>query len=109
MADRNKSYVEHVAFKVKDIGWHIRFFHEVLGMPVKEMDGPRDAPLQGAQLGAGARLVVAADHGASSSSGSSKRGKTRGSNTLISTITPSSMRSTSSATARKRSSPGRRR
>jgi len=57
MSDRNKSYVEHVAFKVKDIGWHIRFFHEVLGMPVKEMDGPRDAPLQAWTVG-GVQLIA---------------------------------------------------
>ena len=46
MTYRNKSYVEHVAFKVRDIDWHIRFFRDVLGMPVKEIDGPGDAPRQ---------------------------------------------------------------
>jgi catechol 2,3-dioxygenase-like lactoylglutathione lyase family enzyme len=43
---RNKSYVEHVAFRVQDIDWHIRFFRDVLGMPVKETDGPADSPRQ---------------------------------------------------------------
>jgi hypothetical protein len=34
----NKAYLEHVAFKVKDIHWHIRFFREVLADP--DFDGP---------------------------------------------------------------------
>jgi catechol 2,3-dioxygenase-like lactoylglutathione lyase family enzyme len=42
----NTSYVEHVAVRVKDIHWHIRFFHDVLGMTVREIDGPADAPRQ---------------------------------------------------------------
>ncbi|ABM36866.1 VOC family protein [Polaromonas naphthalenivorans] len=46
MAYSNKSYVEHVAVRVKDIQWHINFFHEVLGMDVREIDGPLDAPNQ---------------------------------------------------------------
>ncbi|MEO6292347.1 MAG: VOC family protein [Burkholderiaceae bacterium] len=41
-----KSYVEHVAVRVKDIQWHINFFYEVLGMDVREIDGPTDAPRQ---------------------------------------------------------------
>ena len=46
MAYSNKSYVEHVAVRVKDIQWLINFFHEVLGMDVREIDGPTDAPMQ---------------------------------------------------------------
>lgn len=46
MAYGNKSYVEHVALRVKDIEWHIRFFREALGMPVREVDGPREQPKQ---------------------------------------------------------------
>jgi catechol 2,3-dioxygenase-like lactoylglutathione lyase family enzyme len=41
-----KSYVEHVAVRVKDIQWHINFFYEVLGMDVREIDGPTNAPRQ---------------------------------------------------------------
>lgn len=41
-----KSYVEHIAVRVKDIQWHINFFYEVLGMDVREIDGPTDAPRQ---------------------------------------------------------------
>ena len=40
MAYSKKSYVEHVAIKVKDIDWHLRFFREVLGMEVRETMGP---------------------------------------------------------------------
>lgn len=46
MAYQKKSYVEHVAVRVKNIGWHIRFFREALGMPVREVDGPVDDPKQ---------------------------------------------------------------
>ena len=42
----NQSYVEHVAIRVKDIQWHIKFFHDVLGMEVREIDGPPEAPSQ---------------------------------------------------------------
>jgi len=57
MTVRNKSYVEHVAFRVKDIDWHIRFFRDVLGMPVKETDGPADAPRQVWTVG-GVQLIA---------------------------------------------------
>lgn len=46
MTIAKKSYVEHVAVRVKDIQWHINFFYEVLGMDVREIDGPTDAPRQ---------------------------------------------------------------
>lgn len=46
MLYQNKSYVEHVAVWVKDIHWHIGFFHEVLGMTMREVDGTLDAPRQ---------------------------------------------------------------
>ena len=41
-----KSYVEHVAVRVRDIQWHIDFFYQVLGMDVREIEGPTDAPNQ---------------------------------------------------------------
>ena len=31
-----KAYVEHVAIRVRDIDWHVRFFREVLGMTIRE-------------------------------------------------------------------------
>jgi catechol 2,3-dioxygenase-like lactoylglutathione lyase family enzyme len=46
MTYQKKSYVEHVAIRVRDIAWHIRFFREVLGMPIREVDGPSDGPKQ---------------------------------------------------------------
>lgn len=42
----NTAYVEHVAIRVRDIQWHIRFFHAVLGMPMREVVAPVEAPLQ---------------------------------------------------------------
>jgi catechol 2,3-dioxygenase-like lactoylglutathione lyase family enzyme len=36
MAYTKRSYVEHVAVRVKDIDWHIRFFKDVLGMTIRE-------------------------------------------------------------------------
>ena len=44
MAYSGKSYLEHVAVKVKDIDWHLRFFREVLGMTVREVAGPANKP-----------------------------------------------------------------
>jgi len=41
-----KSYVEHTAVRVKDIGWHLRFFREALGMPMRTMEGSEDHPRQ---------------------------------------------------------------
>jgi len=51
MAYAKKSYVEHVAVRVKDIDWHVRFFREVLGLAVRDVDGPPDAPKQVWTLG----------------------------------------------------------
>lgn len=44
MTYSKKSYVEHVAIRIKDIDWHIRFFKEVLGMTVREVIGPENNP-----------------------------------------------------------------
>lgn len=46
MVYQGRSYVEHVAVRVKDIDWHIRFFRDALGMPIREVDGPGDHPRQ---------------------------------------------------------------
>ncbi len=43
MAYGKKSYVEHVAIRVKDIEWHLRFFRGVLGMDVRETMGAEGA------------------------------------------------------------------
>lgn len=60
MTQAKKSYVEHVAVRVKDIQWHINFFYEVLGMDVREIDGPLDAPRQYWTLG-GIQLMSTPD------------------------------------------------
>jgi catechol 2,3-dioxygenase-like lactoylglutathione lyase family enzyme len=46
-----KAYLEHVAIWVKDIQWHIRFFEDVLGMTMRDVDGTVDAPRQYWTLG----------------------------------------------------------
>jgi catechol 2,3-dioxygenase-like lactoylglutathione lyase family enzyme len=60
MAHPSRSYVEHVAVRVKDIGWHIRFFRDALGMPIREVDGPGDKPRQIWTVG-GMQLVADPD------------------------------------------------
>ncbi len=46
-----KAYVEHVAIWVRDIAWHIRFFHDVLGMTMREVQGSPEDPMQYWTLG----------------------------------------------------------
>ena len=48
---RNRAYLEHVALRVKDIHWHIRFFREALGMEMREVDGDPESPNQYWTLG----------------------------------------------------------
>lgn len=40
MSDKKSSraYVEHVAIRVKDIRWHMKFFYDVLDMDVRQVD-----------------------------------------------------------------------
>jgi catechol 2,3-dioxygenase-like lactoylglutathione lyase family enzyme len=45
------SYLEHVAIRVQDIHWHIRFFKEVLGQQVRQVDGTLEQPVQYWTLG----------------------------------------------------------
>lgn len=46
-----KAYLEHVAIWVRDIHWHIRFFHDVLGMTMREVQGTEADPVQYWSLG----------------------------------------------------------
>lgn len=46
-----KAYLEHVALWVRDIHWHIRFFHDVLGMAMREVQGTEADPIQYWTLG----------------------------------------------------------
>jgi catechol 2,3-dioxygenase-like lactoylglutathione lyase family enzyme len=47
----SKAYLEHVAIWVKDIHWHIKFFHDVLGMTMREVQGTVENPVQYWTLG----------------------------------------------------------
>ncbi len=60
MAQRTTAYLEHVAFRVRDIAWHQRFFAEVFGLPVRDIDGDPDHPKQVWLLG-GLQLVADPD------------------------------------------------
>ena len=51
MTNPKKAYLEHVAIWVKDIHWHIRFFDEVLGMTLRQVDGTLENPRQYWTLG----------------------------------------------------------
>jgi 2-dehydropantoate 2-reductase len=55
-----RSFVEHVAIRVRDIHWHIRFFREVLGQQLREVDGTEDNPRQYWTLG-GMQLMATPD------------------------------------------------
>ncbi len=45
------AYLEHVAVWVRDIHWHIRFFSEVCGMTMREVQGDVEQPAQYWTLG----------------------------------------------------------
>ena len=51
MPTPTKAYLEHVAIWVRDIHWHIRFFHDVLGMTMREVQGTQERPVQYWTLG----------------------------------------------------------
>jgi catechol 2,3-dioxygenase-like lactoylglutathione lyase family enzyme len=51
MSSIKKAYLEHVAIWVRDIHWHIRFFHDVLGMTMREIEGSAENPRQYWTLG----------------------------------------------------------
>jgi catechol 2,3-dioxygenase-like lactoylglutathione lyase family enzyme len=55
-----KAYVEHVATWVRDIQWHIRFFRDVCGMAMREVQGSADAPAQCWTLG-GMQYIASPD------------------------------------------------
>jgi len=57
-----KAYVEHVAIWVRDIQWHIRFFKEVLGMEMREVQGDLAQPQQYWTLG-GMQFMSSPDFG----------------------------------------------
>src|SRR5687767_2717684 len=60
MTNPGKAYIEHVAIWVRDIHWHIRFFEEVLGMMMRDVEGTPEAPSQYWTLG-GMQFISAPD------------------------------------------------
>lgn len=58
-----RAYVEHVAIWVQDIQWHIRFFHTVCGMTMREVQGTAEEPVQYWTLG-GMQFMAKPDHSA---------------------------------------------
>ena len=54
------SYLEHMALRVKDLDWHIRFFEDVFDMPVRMELG--EAPNRKVWLHAGIQLNEAVDY-----------------------------------------------
>jgi catechol 2,3-dioxygenase-like lactoylglutathione lyase family enzyme len=60
MTHPKKAYLEHVALWVHDIHWHIRFFNEVLGMTMREVDGTPEQPRQYWTLG-GLQFIASPD------------------------------------------------
>jgi catechol 2,3-dioxygenase-like lactoylglutathione lyase family enzyme len=60
MTHPKKAYLEHVAIWVRDIHWHIRFFDDVLGMTMREVDGTPDNPRQYWTLG-GLQFIASPD------------------------------------------------
>jgi predicted enzyme related to lactoylglutathione lyase len=69
----SKAYVEHVAIRVKDIKWHMKFFYDVLDMDVRQVDvsdgSDANEPLQYWTIG-GVQLMHAPDHVAAPSNDS---------------------------------------
>ena len=55
-----KTYLEHVAFWVKDIHWYIRFFRDVCGMTMREVQGSEQDPAQYWTLG-GLQFIASPD------------------------------------------------
>lgn len=51
MSAATRAYVEHVAIWVSDIHWYIRFFNEVCGMAMREVQGTAEEPIQYWTLG----------------------------------------------------------
>jgi predicted enzyme related to lactoylglutathione lyase len=61
----SRAYVEHVAIRVKDIQWHMKFFYEVLDMDVRQVDvsdgSDPNKPRQYWSVG-GVQLINSPDH-----------------------------------------------
>jgi len=62
-ATQPRAYLEHVAIWVKDIQWHIQFFHDVCGMTMRQVQGTAEAPSQYWTLG-GMQFISKPDYAA---------------------------------------------
>ncbi|MBL6945193.1 MAG: VOC family protein [Rhodospirillales bacterium] len=60
MTQKTTAYLEHIAFRVRDIAWHQRFFGELFGLTVRDVDGDPDNPAQ-VWLTGGLQLVADPD------------------------------------------------
>jgi catechol 2,3-dioxygenase-like lactoylglutathione lyase family enzyme len=60
VANEKKAYVEHVAIRVRDIDWHIRFFHAVLGLTLRDETPTGAVPRQVWTIG-GIQLIADPD------------------------------------------------
>jgi catechol 2,3-dioxygenase-like lactoylglutathione lyase family enzyme len=54
------AYLDHVAFRVRDLAWHLNFFEEVFGLTVRDAEGDADHPTQ-VWLFGGLQLVADPD------------------------------------------------
>jgi catechol 2,3-dioxygenase-like lactoylglutathione lyase family enzyme len=61
MTYAKRAYCEHIAIRVRDIDWHIRFFRDVLGMGVRDEHPPtEERPRQVWTIG-GIQLIASPD------------------------------------------------
>ncbi|MCP4563860.1 MAG: VOC family protein [Bosea sp.] len=54
-----QAYLEHVAIRVRDLAWHVRFFEAIFGWTVRQVDGDSAEPKQ-VWIG-GMQLIAASD------------------------------------------------
>ena len=52
-----RAYVEHVAIRVKDIDWHVRFFRDVLGLGIRDEQPATDTRLRQVWILGGPQLI----------------------------------------------------
>jgi predicted enzyme related to lactoylglutathione lyase len=46
MSTITRAYLEHTAFRVRDIHWHARFFETIFGWSIRKIDGDAKYPKQ---------------------------------------------------------------